>query len=90
MSKIKIQNLKQYLGNGWQWDVREEAEEEYETTKVTHYRTNYEGQGLWVCGTYTGKWAKNYEDKQIAGTCQFSLSKNKGKAQRELRAYFNS
>lgn len=57
---MKVHNLQKYRDNGWQWEITRESD--VSTEMVTRsYRTNHEGEGLWVDG------------KQALGTCQFSL-----------------
>jgi hypothetical protein len=72
-----VKNLEPYMSHGWQWDIGS-----------VHYRTNSGGEGLWKCGTYTGIWAGNYEDRQIVGTCQFELPSSRGAAYQRIRRYF--
>ena len=75
--------MEQYGDRGWQWT---QTNTNYIDERVTTtYRTNREGGGLWAVGSYEGKWAHNYEDKQIRGTCQFSLSSNRRTAYGQIR-----
>ena len=71
--KTSITQLKQYGSRGWQWLVNGAA-----------YRTNGNGDGLWKVGSYEGQWADNYQDKQVSGTCQFSLPQSKNAARSKL------
>ena len=53
---MKIYCLNEDLSGKWYWSLGR-----------LDYRTNNQGQGLWVRGNWKETW------KQIAGTCQFSL-----------------
>jgi len=73
-----ITKLERYGKAGWQWLVDGKP-----------MRTNSEGEGLWSIGSYEGQWASNYEDRQTAGTMQFSLpSNNKNAARSKLYREF--
>lgn len=72
----------QPYGNGWTWQIVDDE------GKISTYRTNENGGGLWQCGTHTGVWAHNHEDKQITGTSQFSLPSLKESARRAVKRYF--
>ena len=81
---ISIQ-MEQYRDRGWQWT---QTRTNYMDERVTAtFRTNRQGDGLWVVGTYQGQWAHNYEDKQIRGTCQFWLSGNRRTAYGQIRRW---
>lgn len=54
---------------GWVWD----------TVDGHTYRTSGEGDGLWQYDPRSGDW------HQIAGMCQFSLSRDRARAIRTLR-----
>ena len=86
---VSINNLRPYGEQGWIWDVGVENPMNG-FIEQTEYRTNSEGDGLWVCGSYEGKWANNYQDKQVAGTCQFSLPRNKRAARSKLYRQFRN
>lgn len=87
MIRIVRGSLKEYGEAGWTWQIQE-TNNVLEETKTATYRTNREGDGLWVCGSYEGQWAGNYEDKQIRGTSQFTVSKDYERARRQIRRYF--
>lgn len=61
--------------HGWQWDVV------YDDRTVS-YRTNREGEGLWVYSDLRDEW------KQVRGTCQFSLKSNRRSAMAAIRKRF--
>lgn len=85
MRKPLIENLERYGRSGWQWKI-----------KKTKYRTNEVGDGLWIYTTsgasirtkpsekYPRGWKPHKEWKQIEGTGQFSLPKDKKKAYNKL------
>jgi len=61
------------IGNkGWEFTIK---------GKKT-YRTNGNGEGLWIWVDYKANW------KQIVGTSQFSLPKDRKKAYRKIYYYF--
>lgn len=79
--KVHITDLERYGDHGWSWTV--DADDPYalpEQWGGTRYRTNGEGDGLWVVG--------ELEDKQVSGTCQFSLPAKKSAARSKLYREF--
>jgi len=80
--KRRIKELNQYGSSGWEFKI-----------KNTRYRTNGSGEGLWN-KMKTGsmiKAKKGYkphkEFKQVIGTTQFSLPKERKKARSKI--YYN-
>jgi RimJ/RimL family protein N-acetyltransferase len=69
-----ITNLEQYGNKGWRWT--ESCWDEW-NNKTKDYRTNRQGDGLWVIG--------KIEDQQCLGTCQFSLPNNRKAAYSKIR-----
>lgn len=67
---MTIRNLKKD-GDRWTWDM-----------DGTHYKTNADGEGLFI--------DKGYEVKQITGTCQYSMRgcNTCGSAYNHIRRYF--
>ena len=88
-TKVSIKNLQQYGSRGWQWKVA--VTEPWDDEPVeAEYRTNVAGDGLWRCGTYQGECSDNYQDKQIQGTCQFSLPAKERAARSKLYRQFRA
>ena len=83
--KISIK-MEEYGPAGWQWVQRLISPATTETV-IAEYRTNHHGDGLWTVGTYEGKEAHNYQDSQILGTCQFSLSHRRRHAYQQIRRW---
>lgn len=75
--KIRIK-MSNYGERGWRW-IAEFTDQMSDERVTIEQRTNAGGQGLWACG--------DVEDKQISGTCQFSLSSDRRRARGELRRY---
>jgi len=80
MPKISIK-MHRYGDTGWQW-------EELVKGKMSEYRTNREGDGLWVLSA-TSSWCPEtgksvLEFKQVQGTCQFGLPADRKKAYDKL------
>jgi hypothetical protein len=72
MMKI-IKSFEEY-GNGWMWVLV--------TGKI--YRTNREGEGLF----YIDHGVHHYDVRQLTGTCQFSLPRERQAAMRKVRDEF--
>jgi len=74
-TKISILNLNGW-GFGWSWDqvVVDPAGIEHKGT----YKTNLVGEGLW-------RWGNS--EKQIRGTMQFTLSRDRKQAYQQIRRY---
>lgn len=69
-----------YGDEGWTWHMT--ATSRYDGTLVEwRARTNGRGDGMWS--------VREYEDKQVLGTCQFSLPFNRGAAYSRLRRYID-
>jgi hypothetical protein len=63
-NKVSVKGISPYGANGFSFTVR--IQSQWAGTDLTQdYRTNYEGDGLFV---YDGS------GKQLTGTCQFSLA----------------
>jgi len=83
MTTIKISNLVKYRDNGWEWNITT-VEPYSEETEASNYRTNGEGDGLWIWNE------SNNEYRQILGHCQFSLPTDRAAAYAKIRRHFNS
>ena len=77
MVRPSITKLSQHGSAGWQWEVDGKP-----------MRTDRMGNGLWHVGSYAGRHAANYQDKQVQGTSQFSLPLNKAAARAQLYREF--
>jgi len=60
--------LKVWCWGGWTWHDQD-----------TEYRTDSQGNGLWLWSTHKLQW------EQIRGTCQFGLPENRQACIRKLR-----
>lgn len=77
IGKTKIKNLYNWSGRGWSWDVEDE------TGTNAHYRTNRDGEGLWIVDLRDGS------ESQLMGTCQFALTQTTDSGRRKyIRRYF--
>ena len=76
--------MEQFGDSGWEW-TQSFTNPIDGLTATAAYRTNGSGDGLWRIGSYEGQWAHNYEDRQLRGTCQFSLSSKRRTAYGQIR-----
>lgn len=68
-------------GDGWQWIIRVGQWNPYKQQVEAWnrpYRTNMNGNGLW------------HEERQILGTSQFSLPRDRSNARRKIKRYHQS
>lgn len=72
MAKVSIKNLERYGDSGWEWTEVVENGFTDDTTRVNCH-TNRAGKGLW------------YDDRQVLGTCQFSLPRDRQAAYSKIR-----
>ena len=76
--------------NGWEFTV------DCDVNNSVHYRTNRDGEGLWIwtrTGSLTkhnGEYYEEYDWKQIEGTSQFSLPRDRKKAYDKIRRLWMS
>lgn len=77
VGEISIKNMNNWSDNGWSWDVEDEA------GTSAHYRTNSEGDGLWVVD------ARDGSESQLLGTSQFALTQTTDSGRRKyIRRHF--
>lgn len=80
----RIRSLTRFGKSGW----------EFTLANGKSYRTNGNGEGLWVYAKsgnmVRGKygWEPHYEFRQVEGTGQFDLPRDRKKAQNKIYRYF--
>ena len=75
-------NVTQHGNNGWEFSITQNGE-------TRQYRTNEQGRGLWELLPRPGAYSDNdTEYRQIEGTAQFELPRNRSAAYAKIRRHF--
>lgn len=88
---LSIRRMARYGEHGWEFDITS-TDPLTDKRGSTTYRTNGEGDGLWVYMPRNDAWEVDgspiYEWRQQLGTCQFSLPESRSAAYAKVRREF--